>query len=62
MSTDQRNDIIIAAKTEFDGAGTFLQALTSRFAFVAEALRAKGLPPLSEQEKQALEHVTMVCK
>ncbi len=56
---NDRDSVIMAAKVEFDSAGadSILHKLTSRVAFVGDALHTKGLAPLTEQERESLGEV-----
>ena len=58
---DDRNMVIVAAKAEYEsaGPGSFLQKLTAKSVFVADALRQKGLSPLSDSEREALGEVVV---
>ena len=51
---DQRNAVIVVAKAEFDSADPFIRRLTTKSAWIAQCLREKNLPPLTEAEQQAL--------
>jgi len=61
---DDRNMVIVAAKAEYEsaGPGSFLQKLTAKSAFVAEALHMKGLAPLTESERREFEVVVAKAK